>query len=441
MNYSFLSLSVHNVFSKSPLFTLKGHSFVLAGVDMYKSFASVVFADFQKMVVKKSKFGIFRATPLELVSTNGNYSNLRNGNFINETSSSLSISDCFFMKLTPDSDQSPSAVYYSAPGGEMTMTYTTFLACTSIGEYGTIYAECERAFLGECCFRECYSHGARGIILQGQFAMFMQINESMITAQNHQVNQSSTLFAPQSEAYDLAHLLNVTGIQTDGTAIFDSGNKLVLRYSTYRNITSGTDLIYANNSILAEEVEFSIITAETNLAVARYGELHTCFFINVQCPSTLNGEFYVFNCTSDKNIIINGTYSVEDYSTEELDEFFLYGMARQQCLGYEVRDDCYNTTWGMVKFSVAVSTYIYFGLVGGATILFFAVKNRLRQPVDDTVVVEYQSGSEWEDEGDGIKEILAEVDQSDDKEDPDEHKPTAPTKEPTKETPLLAENN
>ena len=406
---------------------------------MYKSFASVVFSDIQKMVVKKSKFSLFKATPLELISEDGNYANIRNGNFINETSPSVTITDCFFMKLTTETDQSPSGVSYISADGQMSMSYTTFLSCTSIGKYGTIYAECQETLFRECCFRECYSYEANGIILQGEFSKFLQLNESMTTALYHEVNQSSTLFMTHSKDSDTARLLNITGIQTDNTAIFESQTFLDLQYSTFRNITSGTDLISANNELYLQEIEFSIITADTCIATANTGYANLCYFINVKSPSTFNGDFEVYNCTSDKSIIINGTYAIDDYSTEELDEFFLYGMARQQCLGFEVRDDCYNTTWAMVKFSVAVSTYIYFGLVAAATILFFAVKNKLRMPVDDTVVVEYQSGSEWEEEGEGIREILAEVDENDDKGDGNEQKPEGPKQEPTKETPLLAD--
>ena len=433
MNHTILSLSLSKILDKSPIFTFRGHQFVLAGADMYKSFATVVFSDFQKFVVKKSRFSLFRATPLEAQSSNGNYSNLRCANYINETSSSLTISDCFFMKMVTETDQTPSAVYYAADNGQLHISYSTFLACTSHGPFGVISATCDKGLFEECCFRECYSNQANGILIQGNFTSTFYFNESMTTAANHQINQSSELIAITSDITVSADLLNITGIQTEGTAIFNVYD-LFLSFTTFRNISSEKDIISVRNSVQIKESEFSNLIAKITLISSLSdspSSISLSFFLNNSAPSTANGNFVFDNCTSDKSILINDTYQVEYVSTDAIQEFFLYGMAGQQCLGAEVRDDCYNTTWAMVKYSVAISTWIYAGLVIAATVLFFSVKNKLKQPVDDTVVVEYQSGSEWDEEGEGIREILAEVS------DEEGENKEGNKGEPTKETPLL----
>ena len=427
MNSTILSLSTKTILGKSPLFTFRGKDFVLANGQFYKSFASVVFGEIKNVIVRKTKFSLFGVAPLDVKATDGIYKGIRTHVFINETSNSVEINDCFFMKM--DSEKSAAVVLYDSPSGTLNIKSSTFLACTdSSKNYGIIYANCEQAAIIDCCFRECYSGYVKGTLLQGFFKNSFDFNGSMITTTKAQVNESSVLFYINGSVVTRASQINATGIATNGVAAFNVEN-IDIKESTFNNF-SCTCVIEATKGRI-ENCEFSLINGTNCVIKVDEVEILKSSFIEIKSPTTVNGtEAKFYNCTSDGSLTLNKDTIVADVQAPSSVEFFIYGLEPLQCLGYEVRDDCYNTTWASVKFSVAVSTWIYIGLIASATILYLSVKKKLSQPVDDSVVTEYMSGSDWG-EVDGIREILANVDE----EAPDvESKP-----EPTKETPLISD--
>jgi hypothetical protein len=429
MNSTVLSLSVKGILGKTPLFTFRGKQFVLANGQFYRCFASVVFAVAKDFVAKKTRFAMFAATPFEVKSQNGIYCGIRSQTYINETAYTLKISDCFFMKMS--SDKAPAVVLYDAPSGTINIKASTFLACIdSSKRYGIIYANCMSACIIDSCFRECYAGSVNGTLIQGQFTGDFCINGSMITALEEQVNQSSVLFQINGTILTKTSQINATGIKTVGIALF-TGDRISIKESTFRNM-SCVSLVDANAGII-ETCEFSLINATESLLMFNTAEISNSIFIDIVAPTTAVGLAKFINCSSDKVLTVDQE-AVANITEIITSDYFLYGMEQLHCLGSEVRDDCYNTTWASIKFSVAISTWIYIGLIAAATILYFSVRGKLSQPVDETVVIERMSESDWS-EVDGIREILSAVDA----ETPGETQENDVKPEPTKETPLISD--
>lgn len=410
INRTFLGLRMQNYLLASPLVSGSGNTVQFKSSRFDRFYSSILYGSFEKTLLKSSLFSNFLRTPLDVNTST--YNGLRGPTFINANNESLEITDCLFTKLQ-SSKTEPSAIRYQPiyDNSVFTISDSTFLLCNSESTFGTIYTNSTTVSASRCCFRECYAVNCKGVLVFANSTSF-NFNCSMISADQNQGSNSSAMFYLMSEQSQFEQI-NISGIICSGAAFLENTQSSTIKFSSFSNIIS-SQLIECNKVEILDS-KFTKINSSLYL-VGQSGSIANSYFIDVVADTIINGSFEISNCYYDKEQKL-GTLPFENASVESIPEF---GFGANYCLGFEIRSDGYNTTWGELSYSIAYSTYIYIGFIAILLVVYVLYRKKLKEPVDATVQTEYNSGSEW-DENDGIREIIAEVDNA----------------EPTKESPLL----
>ncbi|EAY00291.1 hypothetical protein TVAG_179620 [Trichomonas vaginalis G3] len=417
INRTLISLRLKNYVNDSPFISSSMKYLKVKSSSFDRFFSSFAKGYIQNSFYESTKFSLFLKTPLDVSATQ--YDGLRGPNFINSTQDTLDITDCLFVKLQ-SSKPNPSAIVYLPlnANSSLNIKYSTFLLCNSEGPRGTIYANCSDFLLSQTCFRECYSQTGQGIILQLN-STNLEFNSSMITTENALSLTSDTLLDINTQNARFSNI-NLTGLISSGFGFIKNTGSSYISNSVFNNVSS-TGFIQSQ-SIELFNVSFINISCNESLLLGE-GTASDIYFVNVTTPSAVSGKINFNNIYSDGSIKLDDYVDVISASFDQIPTF---GLDSNSCLGYEIRNDGYNTTWHSITYSVAYSTYIYVGFIVLLVIVYLIYRKKLKQPVDATVQTEFISGSDW-DENEGIREIIEEVDENEAK----------PAKEPTKESPLL----